>query len=77
MTREVWADLRAGPPHPVHCRFTCDGDHGLFPAPILEFQYLADGQDTWSYAVRRGWLVTAARTLCQGCKGKHPATGDE
>jgi hypothetical protein len=64
-------DPKAPPPLVLDVTFTCDGDHGLFPPPKLEFE-LGD-EMAWHTATRRGWVIVPERDLCPECAGRRRA----
>lgn len=72
--REYWPEP-APPPRPVHARFTCDGDHGLFGPPALEMllTFKEGERPAWDQAVAQGWLITPERDLCPECKRRRAA----
>lgn len=65
--RSYVTDESQPPPRPVNVVIICDGHHGLFPPPRLEFAY--DGRDhPWTIATRAGWTIVPERDLCPECR---------
>ena len=64
-------DESAPIPRGVIMELRCDGDHGLFGAPMHRFEedgYVAQN----SAAMRAGWLDRGDVILCPDCSGKKP-----
>lgn len=72
----VWADETVPPPRSLTMRLECDGDHGLFPPPVLELP-LPPTTITWDLARRHGWRCGPGFDLCPECVGRAPRQAEE
>lgn len=68
MSLLIFADETSPPPRAVTVQITCDGEHGLFEAPV--FCSRADYPAARSRATREGWAETGGRFLCPQCTGR-------
>lgn len=66
MTMLLLADRSLPIPYPVMLIVTCDGDHGLLPAPVAEFD--ASHGHPRDPALRSGWKFSPdGLVMCPDC----------
>jgi len=67
MAQHMWADETTPIPRKVFLELACDGEHGLFGAPVARFEIT--GGDPRHPAVAAGWTITAnGPVYCPECR---------